>query len=79
MRKAKESKLKKYFYHLLEKELYVYKHEGDAKPKTMVNLVGVFIKEEEKEQLDKTNVLYPFTLIFPTKTRTFYLLSEEAR
>ena len=79
MRKAKESKLKKYHYHLLEKELYVYKHKGDAKPKTMVNLVGVFIREDEKEQLDRSNTLYPFTLIFPTKERTFYLLSEEDR
>jgi len=29
MRKAKESKLKKYWYTLLEKELYVYKHQDD--------------------------------------------------
>jgi serine/threonine protein kinase len=79
MRKAKENKLKKYHYHLLEKELYVYKHKGDAKPKTMVNLVGVFIREEEKEQLDRSNTLFPFTLIFPTKERTFYLLSEDDR
>lgn len=29
MRKAKENKLKKYWYTLLEKELYVYKHKED--------------------------------------------------
>lgn len=79
MRKAKENKLKKYWYTLLEKELYVYKHKDDQKPKTMVNLVGVFIKEEPEEQLDRSNTLYPFTLIFPSKTRTFYLLKEEER
>ncbi len=79
MRKAKENKLKKYWYTLLEKELYVYKHKDDSKPKTMVNLVGVFIKEEPEEQLDRSNTLFPFTLIFPSKTRTFYLLKEEDR
>lgn len=43
MRKAKENKLKKYFYILEEKELYVYKKKTDKQHKTMVNLVGVFI------------------------------------
>ena len=43
MRKAKENKLKKYYYILEDKELYVYKKKTDKQHKTMVNLVGVFI------------------------------------
>lgn len=43
MRKAKENKLKKYYYILEDKELYVYKKKTDKTHKTMVNLVGVFI------------------------------------
>lgn len=69
MRKAKENKLKKYYYILNEKELYVYKKKADKSHKTMVNLVGVFIRVDEDEPLDKKNILYPISLIFPNKTR----------
>jgi len=68
MRKAKENKLKKYYYILEDKELYVYKKKADKQHKTMVNLVGVFIKIDEDEPLDKKNILYPISLIFPNKT-----------
>lgn len=79
MRKAKENKLKKYYYRLFDKELRVYKNKNDENSKTMVNLVGVFLKIEPDEPLDKKNILYPFTLIFPNKERTFYLLSNDDR
>ena len=42
-------------------------------------MVGVFIREEEEFALDKKNTLYPFTLIFPGKERTFFLTTEGAR
>lgn len=79
MRKAKENKLKKYHYCLLEKELYVYKHKDDENHKQMINLVGIFIKEEPEEALDKKNILYPFTLISANKERTFYLQDKGKR
>jgi serine/threonine protein kinase len=78
VRKATETKLKKYWYCLLGKELYVYKNKQEEKHKGMHNLVGVFIKDEPEEYLDSTTVLYPFSLIFPgNKPRTYYLLSKE--
>jgi hypothetical protein len=46
IRKANETKLKKYWYCLLGKELYVYKNKKEEKHKGMHNLVGVFIKDE---------------------------------
>ena len=52
IRKATETKLKKYWYCLLGKELYVYKKKEEEKHKGMHNLIGVFIKEEEEEHLD---------------------------
>jgi len=64
IRKAAETKLKKYWYCLLGKELYVYKNKKEEKHKSMHSLVGVFIKDEIEEQLDSTTVLYPFKLIF---------------
>jgi hypothetical protein len=78
IRKATETKLKKYWYCLLGKELYVYKNKQEEKHKGMHNLMGVFIKDEKEEHLDATTVLYPFSLIFPgNKPRTYYLLKKE--
>lgn len=78
IRKATETKLKKYWYCLLGKELYVYKSKHEDKHKGMHNLIGVFIKDEPEERVDATTVLYPFKLIFPpNKVRTYYLQSQE--
>ena len=78
IRKATETKLKKYWYCLLGKELYVYKNKQEEKHKGMHNLVGVFIKDEPEDQMDSTTILYPFSLIFPgNKPRTYYLLNKE--
>jgi len=79
MRKAKENKLKKYYYILEDKELYVYKKKTDKQHKTMVNLVGVFIRLDEDEPLDKRNILYPISLIFPNKTRQFFFIDKTLR
>lgn len=54
IRKASETKLKRYWYTLLGRELYVYKTKSEDKHKSMHSLVGVFIKEEPVEQLDST-------------------------
>ena len=78
VRKATETKLKKYWYSLLGNELYVYKTKNDEKHKGMHNLSGVFIKDDAEEYLDSTTVLHPFTLVFPgNKPRTYYLLNRE--
>jgi hypothetical protein len=77
IRKATETKLKKYWYCLLGKELYVYKTQNDEKHKGMHSLVGVFVEDMEEEHLDETTVLHPFKLIFPPdKDRVYYLLSK---
>jgi len=41
--------------------------------------VGVYIIKEEEELFQNELRLYPFTLVFPHKTRTFYLIKEEER
>ena len=78
IRKATETKLKKYWYCLLGKELYVYKNKREEKHKSMHSLVGVFIKDEAEEQLDSTTVLYPFKLIFPPNKARSYYFSDRA-
>lgn len=64
LRKAGEKKLKKYFYCMLGKELYVYKRQDDDRHRGMHNLNGVFIKDEAPESY-QSETIYPFTLIFP--------------
>jgi serine/threonine protein kinase len=76
LKKTREGKLKKYWFNLLDKELYFYKNKDDERHKGMHSLVGVFIKDELEEFLDKKTVLYPFKLIFPNKARIYYLLSK---
>ena len=78
IRKATETKLKKYWYCLLGKELYVYKNKREEKHKSMHSLVGVFIKDEAEEQLDSTTILYPFKLIFPPNKARAYYFSDRA-
>jgi hypothetical protein len=78
IRKATETKLKRYWYCLLGKELYVYKSKKEEKHKSMHSLVGAFIKDDVEEQLDSTTVLHPFKLVFPSsKVRSYYLLTRE--
>jgi len=80
IRKATETKLKRYWYCLLGKELYVYKSKKEDKHKSMHSLVGVFIKDEPEEMLDSTTILHPFQLVFPpNKGRTYYLLTKEEK
>ena len=80
IRKAGETKLKKYWYCLLGKELYVYKSKNEDKHKGMHNLIGVFIKDEPQEKLNGEVTLYPFKLIFPpNKVRVYYLESEKEK
>lgn len=80
MRKAKEDKLKKYWYKLKGTELRAFKHKDETDHKTLVTLINVFLKIDPEEPLDKKNVLYPFTLTFPpNKDRQFFLLSKDDR
>ena len=80
IRKASDTRFKRYWYCLLGKELYVYKKKSEEKHKSMNSLVGVFIKDEIEEMIDSTTLLYPFKLIFPpNKQRTYYLRNKEEK
>jgi len=79
IRKATETKLKKYWYCLLGKELYVYKNKQEEKHKGMHNLIGVFL-QDEPDEIFEGNKLFAFKLIFPpNKSRTYYLSSAEEK
>ena len=79
LRKVKgKDKLKKYWYSLLGNEMYVFDSKKEKQHKTMYNLVGVFVVEDPEEALEGVK-LFPFTLVFPNTSRTFYLLKASDR
>jgi serine/threonine protein kinase len=80
LRKAKKkNKLKKEWFSLLGCELYYYASKKETQHKNLYILVGVYIIAEEQELFQNELKLHPFTLVFPHKTRTFYLIKEEER
>ena len=66
------NKLKKYYLVLINKDIYYYKNEVVG----MHNLSGCFVKDNATKVInDKT--YYSFTLVFPSKERSFYCSSKE--
>jgi len=79
MRKTKKNVIEKYWFSLENKELFFYEKKDDAKHKGMHSLIGAFVKEEHEEFYEKKTILYPFKLVFPHKTRTYYASSKVNR
>lgn len=75
----KKNKLKKEWFSLLGGELYYYRNKKDSQHKNLYVLVGVYIIKEEEELFQNELKLFPFSLVFPHKSRTFYLIKEEER
>lgn len=75
--KSKEKKLKKYYYKLLNKELYCYQDKDAAQHKRMHLLTGVFIKDEIEETAENKAILYPISLNFINNKKTFYAFTKE--
>ena len=69
-------KLKKYYLVLINKDIYYYKNEDKKEVVGMHNLSGCFVKDNATKVInDKT--YYSFTLVFPSKERSFYCSSKE--
>ena len=70
------NKLKKYYLVLMNKDIYYYKNEEKKEVAGMHNLSGCFVKDNGTKVInDKT--YYSFTLVFPSKERSFYCNSKE--
>ena len=83
LRKTPENKFKKYWFCLLNKELYCYRKKDDQKHKSMQSLVGAFVKAEETESMvhnGNTIHFFPLKIIFPfNKSKILYLLNSQNR
>ena len=73
---SQNNKLKKYYLVLIDKDIFYYKTEDKKEVLGMHNLSGCFVKENGSKNInDKT--YYCFTLVFPSKERSFYCSSKE--
>ena len=69
-------KLKKYYLVLINKDIYYYKNEDKKEVMGMHNLSGCFIKDNGTRVINDTTY-YSFSLVFPSKERSFYCNSKE--
>ena len=73
---SQNSKLKKYYLVLINKDIFYYKSDDKKEVLGMHNLSGCFVKEKGPKNInDKT--YYCFTLVFPSKERSFYCNTKE--
>lgn len=77
-------KLKKLWFKLLGKDLYCkkmikfldFKSSEETKHKGMHNLSGVFLQEENQHEIDGIK-FYCFSVVYPKKSRYYYVDNEE--
>ena len=69
-------KLKKFYLVLIGKDIFYYKNENKEKVLGMHNLSGCYVKENGSKVFNK-QTFYSFQLVFPTKVRNYYCISEE--
>lgn len=73
--KYTNSKLKKVFFKLVNKDLFYFKSDKDEMHKGLHNLSGVFLKEEPIKEINNFN-FYCFSIQYPKKKCYYYLLEE---
>jgi hypothetical protein len=61
-------KMRKIWFKLFYRDLFYYKNKEDIKHTGMHNLSGLFFKEEPK----KDGKYYSFSILFPSKKRTYF-------
>ena len=67
-----DGKLKKLYFKLIHKDLYYFKNIDDKVHRGMHNLSGLFL-QEEKPLIINENTFYSFSIVYPIKTRYYYV------
>ncbi len=73
---TQSKKLKKLWFKLIYKDLYYFKNKEELAHKGMHNLSGVFIKEDSAITYDGKK-LFCFSVVYPKKTRYYYVENED--
>ena len=74
-----EQKLKKYWMQLVGQELFTYKNPESTEAKSVHIMKNVFVKEEKPHRLENDSEIFAFSLIYPQKKRSYFLLTMEDR
>ena len=69
-------KLKILFFKLVGKDIYYYSKKEDTAYKGMHNLSGIYINQAKPVLIDGKKY-FTFSILYPKKTRTYYLEKEE--
>jgi calcium/calmodulin-dependent protein kinase I len=69
--KLNNGKMIKIWFKLFYKDLFYYKKKDDIRHRGMHNLSGLFFKEEPTKIVNNIP-FYSFSILFPTKTRTYF-------
>ena len=69
-------KLKILFFKLVGKDIYYYSKKEDTAYKGMHNLSGIYINQAKPVLVDGKKY-FTFSILYPKKTRTYYLEKEE--
>ena len=70
-----DGKMKRLWFKLIHKDLYFFKNQSDTTHKGMHNLSGLFLKEEPAIEQNGIKY-YGFSVVYPAKTRYYYVDSE---
>ena len=70
-----DGKMKRLWFKLIHKDLYFFKNQNDKAHKGMHNLSGLFLKEESPIEVNYKKY-YGFSVVYPTKTRFYYVDNE---
>ena len=73
--KLVENKMRKLWFKLVHRDLYFYKDQKDLSHRGMHNLSGLFVQVEQAKPFDG-KTYYAFSVVYPSKTRTYYCDDE---
>ena len=71
-----DGKLKKLYFKLIHKDLYYFKNKDDKVHRGMHNLSGLFLQEEKPITMNEIKY-FAFSIVYPTKTRYYYVDNEK--
>ena len=75
----KDHKLKRFWFKMLNSNLYTYDNKTDTTHSSMMSLQGTVIKEEMEEILDDKTTLHPFSLFSGNQGKIYYAIKEEEK
>jgi len=77
--KRDQNNLDRYWFQLINKELYCFKNKDDKEHISMMNISGYVVEEEDDLKIDAKYTIYPFSLCARWDRKVLYSLKAEER